>query len=127
MSIGNMAHNYAKAWSSGDPDAVASFYAEDGSIVINRGDPILGRAAVSEMAAGFYAEFPDLVVMLDHLRVAGDHVVFGWILEGTHSETGKTVRVPGWEEWDLNAEGKVAASRGWFDANEYDRQIAEGV
>lgn len=127
MSIENMARDYAAAWSSGDPDAVASYYAEDGSIVINRGDPINGRAAVSEMAAGFYAEFPDLIVMLDHLRIAGDHVMFGWVLEGTHSETGNKVRVPGWEEWDLNAAGKVAVSRGWFDAAEYDRQVAEGI
>lgn len=79
------------------------------------------------MAAGFYAEFPDLVVLLDHLRVAGNHVMFGWTLEGTHSGTGQKVRVPGWEEWDLGADGKVAESRGWFDAGEYERQIAEGI
>ncbi|UWQ83375.1 ester cyclase [Leisingera caerulea] len=127
MNIADTARKYAEAWSSGDPDAVASYYAENGSITINRGDPIEGRKAVSEMAAGFYAEFPDLIVLLDHLRVAGNHVMFGWTLEGTHSGTGQKVRVPGWEEWDLDAEGKVAESRGWFDAGEYERQIAEGI
>ncbi|UWQ49599.1 ester cyclase [Leisingera caerulea] len=127
MNIADTARKYAEAWSSGDPDAVASHYAENGSITINRGDPIEGRKAVSEMAAGFYAEFPDLIVLLDHLRVAGNHVMFGWTLEGTHSGTGQKVRVPGWEEWDLDAEGKVAESRGWFDAGEYERQIAEGI
>ena len=127
MEIEQIAKDYATAWSSGDPDSVASYYAETGQIVINRGDPITGRAAVSEMAAGFYAEFPYLVVRLDHLRVAGDHVIFGWVLEGTHAETKKRVKVPGWEEWDMDAEGKVAMSKGWFDAVEYDRQIAEGI
>ncbi|UWQ58323.1 ester cyclase [Leisingera caerulea] len=127
MNVADTARKYAEAWSSGDPDAVASYYAENGSITINRGDPIEGRKAVSEMAAGFYAEFPDLIVLLDHLRVAGNHVMFGWTLEGTHSGTGQKVRVPGWEEWDLDAEGKVAESRGWFDAGEYERQIAEGI
>lgn len=106
---------------------MASFYTEDGVIEINRGDPIVGRSAVSEMAAGFYAEFPDLVVHLDPLRVAGDHVLFGWLLEGAHSETGNKVRVPGWEEWDMSDDMNVARSRGWFDAVEYDRQVASGV
>lgn len=127
MDIAKMAADYAAAWSSGEPDAVAAFYDENGAIVINRGDEIKGRAAVAEMAAGFYAEFPDLVVHLDHLRVAGDHVLFGWVLEGTHAETKNRVKVPGWEEWDMTDDGKVASSKGWFDAQEYDRQIAEGL
>ena len=127
MNVRAIASDYAKAWSSGDPDAVASYYAEDGSIVINRGDPISGRAAVSEMATGFLAEFPDLHLTVDHLRIAGDHVMFGWTLEGTHSETAYKVRVLRWEEWDLDAQGKVAKSLGWFDAEDYDRQVAEGI
>jgi uncharacterized protein (TIGR02246 family) len=127
MDIKEIAQKYAAAWSSGNPDAVASFYSADGVIVINRGDPISGRIAVSEMASGFYSEFPDLVVSLDHMRVAGDHVMFGWILEGTHSETGNKVRVSGWEEWDLDSDLKVKSSRGWFDSQEYDRQVAEGL
>jgi uncharacterized protein (TIGR02246 family) len=127
VDIKEIAQKYAAAWSSGNPDAVASFYSADGVIVINRGDPISGRIAVSEMASGFYSEFPDLVVSLDHMRVAGDHVMFGWILEGTHSETGNKVRVSGWEEWDLDSDLKVKSSRGWFDSQEYDRQVAEGL
>lgn len=126
MSIENMARAYADAWSSGDPDTVVSFYREDGKITINRGDPIEGRAALREMVAGFYGEFPGLSVRLDHLRVAGNHVLFGWVLEGKHAETGNRVRVPGWEEWDLDDNNKVISSQGWFDAQEYDRQIREG-
>ena len=59
--IRDMAERYAKAWSSHSPEAVASFYEENGKISINNGDPIVGRAAIAEMAAGFYSEFPDLV------------------------------------------------------------------
>ncbi|MEM6942809.1 MAG: nuclear transport factor 2 family protein [Pseudomonadota bacterium] len=114
---------YAAAWCSGDPDAVASFYAKNGSITINRGDPIEGRAAVSGMAAGFYAEFPDLKVYCDSIRGAGDHAIFVWTLEGHHSETGHHVLIGGWEEWDLGTDGKVVRSLGWFDAADYDRQV----
>ena len=117
---------YAKAWSSNDPEGVASFYAEDGEIRINGGDLIKGRAAVAEMAAGFYAEFPDLVVHCDDCRIAGQNALFSWTLEGHHSETGNYVKVPGWEEWELTDDGLVAVSRGRFDAAEYDRQVAGG-
>lgn len=70
-TVRDMATRYAAAWSSQSPDGVASFYAPDGKIAINRADEISGRAAVAEMAAGFYAEFPDLIVHLDDIRAAG--------------------------------------------------------
>ncbi|MEM9909662.1 MAG: nuclear transport factor 2 family protein [Pseudomonadota bacterium] len=127
MKIEDMAKAYAAAWSSGKPEAVVDFYHEDGGIIINGGEPIMGRAAMLDMVRGFYAEFPGLAVELDHLRVAGQHVLFGWMLEGKHAETGNSVRVPGWEEWDLDEDLKVTKSLGWFDAEEYARQIAEGV
>ncbi len=125
--IRDMAERYAEAWTSGSPDAVASFYEEDGRISINNGEPIVGRAAIAEMAQGFYSEFPDLVVHLDEIRTAGDNAVFLWTLEGTHSETGNYVKVGGWEEWTLSDDVLVRESLGRFDAVEYDRQIAEGV
>ena len=127
MSIENLAQDYAAAWSSGDPEQVVSFYHDDGRITINRGDPIIGRAALLDMVSGFYGEFPGLTVKLEHLRVAGTHVMFGWILEGKHAETGNSVSVPDWEEWDLDDNNKVVASLGWFDAAEYERQIQEGI
>lgn len=120
------ARAYAKAWSSNDPEGVASFYASDGVISINGGDPLAGRTAIAEMASGFYAEFPDLTVHLDEFRYAGANALFAWTLEGTHSGTGNHVKVPGWEEWELTEDGEVAVSRGRFDAAEYDRQVQGG-
>ncbi len=125
--IRDMAEGYAKAWSSRSPEAVASFYEENGRITINNGEPIVGRVAIAEMAQGFYNEFPDLVVHLDEIRTAGNNAVFIWTLEGTHSETGQKVRVGGWEEWLLSDNVLVSESRGRFDAVEYDRQVDQGV
>ena len=127
MSIQEIAEAYSQAWSSGNPEAVVSFYRDDGKIIINRGEPIEGRAALLDMVSGFYGEFPGLTVRLEHLRIAGDHVMFGWVLEGKHAETGNQVAVPGWEEWDLDENLKVKTSLGWFDSVEYERQIREGV
>ena len=122
-----MAKNYAKAWCSLSPEAVASFYAPDGQITINKGDAIKGRDAIMEMVSGFYVEFPDLVVRCDEVRTSGDHAIFIWTLEGHHSETKNYVQVGGWEEWELDENTQVKSSLGWFDGQEYERQIAEGL
>ncbi len=115
---------YAEAWSSRQPERVAEFYAEDGQIVINRGEPMRGREAIAKMAAGFYAAFPDLVVRCDDFRLAGAHALFAWTLDGHHVETKRRVRIGGWGEWALDRRDKVAFSRGWFDAVGYENQIA---
>ena len=75
-AVKQVATGYTTAWCSGDPAAVASFYAENGQIAINRGDPLIGRAAITEMAAGFHAEFPDLVILCDSIRTAGNHAIY---------------------------------------------------
>jgi hypothetical protein len=109
------------------PDAVASYFAADGQISINCGEPSKGRAAIAEMAGGFYADVPDMVVHCDGVRAAGSHALLLWTFEGHHATTQNAVRVSGWEEWELGEDLKIVASLGWFDADEYARQIAEGV
>jgi uncharacterized protein (TIGR02246 family) len=117
-----MAAAYTAAWNSGSPQAVASFYAPDGNIVINRGEPWVGRKGIAEMAAGFLADVPDLKLVCDEVRCAGSHVAYFWTFTGTHAATKNPLRVAGWEEWDLNPDLKVVASRGWYDAADYERQ-----
>jgi uncharacterized protein (TIGR02246 family) len=113
---------YTAAWNSGSSEAVASFYAQDGHIVINRGDPWMGQKGVADMAAGFFAEVPDLKLVCDAVRCAGNHAAYFWTFTGTHASTGNSLRVVGWEEWDLGTHEKIAASRGWYDAEDYERQ-----
>ncbi|MCZ6590791.1 MAG: SgcJ/EcaC family oxidoreductase [Alphaproteobacteria bacterium] len=122
----DIAEAYTAAWNSGSPEAIAEFYAKDGRIVINRGEPWKGCTGIAEMAAGFFADVPDLALVCDKVRCAGDHVVFLWTFTGTHSGTQNSLNISGWEEWDLDEDLKVKASRGWFDANDYERQIAGG-
>ena len=119
-----LAAAYAEAWCSKSPEAVAAFFARNGRIRINRGEILVGPTAIAEMAAGFHAAFPDLRVLCDGVRAASDHVLFLWTLEGHHAETRNFVRVGGWEEWELDADLKIATSLGWFDAADYERQIA---
>ena len=41
-----MASAYTAAWNSGSAEAVASFFAANGQIVINRGEPWVGRKVI---------------------------------------------------------------------------------
>ena len=121
-----LAEAYTAAWNSGSPEAVAAFYAEDGRICINRGDPWVGRDGIAAMAAGFFADVPDMRLVCDDVRCAGGHVAYFWTFTGTHAATKRPLRVVGWEEWDLDDELLVRESRGWYDADDYARQASAG-
>ena len=76
------------------------------------------------MAEGFLADVNDMKVMCNEVRPAGDHAVYLWTFTGKDAGTGSPLRVVGWEEWDFDEDGKIKASRGWFDAADYSRQVA---
>lgn len=122
MDIARIAQDYTAAWNSKSAEAVAAFYAPDGEIVINKGEPWSGRDRVRDMAAGFFRDVPDLALTCDDVRGSDMHALFVWTFTGHDAGTGRPLKIHGWEEWDLNADGQVQASRGWFDAAEYARQ-----
>ena len=125
-SVTKMANEYTAAWNSRCPEAVGSFYAEDSQIVINRGEPWKGRAGIREMAAGFFADVPDFSLTCDAIRCAGTHAVYVWTFTGHDAETGNPLKVQGWEEWELGDDLRVKASLGWFDSDDYVRQVEGG-
>ena len=122
----SFATRYAKAWCSHNPDAVAAFFAEHGSLSVNDGPAAVGRAAIAEVAAGFFRDFPDMVVTFDGLQSRGDAVAFHWTLIGTNTGpggSGNRVRISGHELWKFDADGLVCESKGNFDATDYERQV----
>jgi hypothetical protein len=127
MDVEDFARRYTAAWCSGDPSSVAAFYAPHGSLTINGGTPSVGTAGITEAARGFMEAFPNMRVLMDGIRIGDELVEYHWTLVGTNAETGNAVRISGFEEWTLGADGLVADSQGHYDAAEYDRQVAEGV
>ena len=124
------AERYTAAWCSMDPAAVAAHYAPDGSLTINGGTPAVGREALTEVAASFYEALPDMQVYFDDLVVDGERLEYHWTFTGTNTGpggTGNAVRVIGLESWAIGEDGLIATSIGSFDADEYARQLAEGV
>ncbi len=128
--IRQMAEAYTQAWCARSAEAVASFFAENATSVINAGEPTIGRPAIAEAMGAFFKDFPDLVLRMDDLRSGGNQAIYLWTLEGTNSGpggTGNSVRIPGWQNWQLSDDLLIVKADGGFDAVEYERQIREGL
>src|SRR5436309_9181356 len=106
--VEQLARAYTAAWCSRDSARVASHYVPGGMIAINGGD----ATGIAEVAAAFIAAFPDIEVFMDDLVLREDgNVEYRWTFTGTSAETSKSVRLPGYEEWTIAANGLVARAR----------------
>lgn len=124
--VRELARSYTDAWCSRDPARVAAHFVPGGTIAINGGEP----TEVTEVARSFVSAFPDIEVFEDDVVFNDETVEYHWTFTGTNTGpggTGKSVRISGVEEWTLGDHGLVVASRGTFDQEEYDRQLAHGA
>ena len=128
--LNSFGKKYAQAWSSQKPEEVSKYFAPDGSLTVNDGDPAIGTEAITNVAKGFMDAFPDMIVTMDHLVTNSNKTQFHWTLFGTNTGTGGTgnkVRISGFEQWIFNEDGLVQESIGSFDSEEYNRQLNEGA
>lgn len=124
------AKSYAQVWCSQRPNFVASFFAEDGVLQINDGEPAEGTEAITKVVKGFMDAFPDIIVSLDSLTTSSNKTRFYWTLTGTNkglNGTGNKVNINGFEEWTLNEDGLIQESKGYFDEEEYNKQLEFGA
>jgi hypothetical protein len=122
----SFAMRYTTAWCSRSASSVADFYSESGSLTINDGVPAVGRKAVEAAVQNFMTAYPDLVVKFDRLEPNGDRMLYHWTFIGTNSGPGGTaqqVRISGFEDWKIGADGLIADSRGHYDALDWDSQV----
>jgi len=73
---------------------------------------------------------PDMQVYMNDLVADDERIEYHWTFTGTNTGpggTGNAVRVTGYKEWTINADGLIAASMGHYDAADYARQLARGV
>jgi len=125
-SIRSLAEAYTSAWCSQEPERVAAYYEETGSLTVNDGAPAVGRAAITGVARGFMNDFPDMQVLMDELVFHGEEVRYHWTLIGTNTGsggTGRAVRISGFEAWRISEGGLILRSQGHFDSKEYRRQL----
>ncbi len=130
IDVKDLAKRYTAAWCSQNAASVAAFYSDQGSLRVNDGPPAVGRDAITRLAQSFMTAFPDLCVVMDHLRLQTDEPEYHWTLSGTYTGpggTGHTIRISGFERWRIGSDGLIASSQGHFDAAEYRRQLEQGV
>ena len=126
----NFGKKYSEAWCSQKPESVAAFFATNGSLKVNADSPAVGREAITKVAQGFMTAFPDMIVAMDSLITKPNGTEFHWTLTGTNTGpggTGKTVKISGFELWQIDNDGLIQESIGSFDAGEYNRQLKKGV
>jgi hypothetical protein len=117
-TLNDLAIRYTAAWCSQNAASIAAQLSERGSLTINGGELIIGRAAITAAAQGFMTAFPDMVVKMDRLEVDGSHIKYDWTLTGTNTGpggTGRPVRISGVEQWRIGADGLIEESKGQFE------------
>ena len=120
------AQEYTSAWNSSIPEEMASFYAEDGVLTVNNGNPSLGRKQLAETASSYMEAFPDLELTMDSLTRQDDTYRYYWTFKGTNTGpggTGNKVDFSGFEEWTMNEDGLIQNSVGTYDVQNYQRQL----
>ncbi|SDG77823.1 nuclear transport factor 2 family protein [Psychroflexus sediminis] len=118
--------NYTAAWNSKQPEKMASFYAEEGTLSVNKGKPAVGRKQIAATAQSYMHAFPDLKLTMDSLTVQENTYRYYWTFRGTNTGpggTGNKVDFSGFEEWSMSDQGLVQKSVGTYDAEAYQKQL----
>jgi len=121
--IEQLARTYTEAWCSHDVSRIASHYVPGGAIVFNGRE----RVGIEEVANYFVAAFPDGEISMDDLVFKEGSVEYHWTVTGTSAETGKQVRISGYEEWTISTDGPIVESQRHFAEAEYERQLRHGI
>jgi steroid delta-isomerase-like uncharacterized protein len=101
------------AWNGHDPDGVAACYTEDADFIdVALPEPLRGRAAIRDAAAGYMAAFSDLRLEVGEPMISGGRVAQEWTATGTHDgdlmgmpATGRRVTVHGCGVDELGEDG----------------------
>jgi SnoaL-like polyketide cyclase len=124
--VHDFAARYTAAWCSQNAASVAAFFSPQGSLTINSGTSSVGRAAITAAAQSFMTAFPDLHILMDRVIQQGGRTEYHWTLVGTNTGpngTGNSVRISGFESWQIGFDGLITESQGHFDAADYNRQL----
>ncbi len=111
----------ADAWvkaflGSGDPDAFAALFAEDGRIVHPLyKEPIVGRAAIRQLHAAVFDGWEQSNLEVLQKIASGDSVAIQWRFGSTQSATHRRVQLDALSVLRLDSTGKIFEERRYFD------------
>jgi len=117
---------YEAAWRSLVPENPFSYQAKECTVTVNDGEPMIAAEERLGGIIGFMEAFPDLLITMKDIVEEDRGTVFYWNLRGTNTGSGGTgnkVDIDGCEVWKLDNENKIVELKGYFDAEEYERQV----
>ena len=105
------------------------------ALVKGRCEPAVYRGAPVREISALNSTHPSsardtLAPLEDRVGIEDDTIEFRWTFTGANTGpggTGNRVRVSGFEEWSIDADGLIAESQGHFDQTEYERQLEHGL
>jgi predicted ester cyclase len=133
VDLKKVADNIVKAYTSGDPVAIANLYAED-AVVIQPGEVIRGRKAIQESMESNFRAFPDGKIEFLTILPSGNHIVFEQVGSGTNTgpistpegeipPTGKKVEFKAVWIGRISPEGLIEEDRTYYDTADFMRQL----
>ena len=122
-SLTNFGKNYAAAWTSKNPNDLASFFANDGILLDGSGKSAVGRDSIAYVSKIFHDEIPDIIVNLDSMVNSSKGIKFYWTLTGTNTR-GIKIKMNGVEVMELK-NGLISKSQGSYTDEQYDRIVKE--
>lgn len=126
QSSPRLADNFVAAWTSHNPDKLASLFTEDGSYEdVPSGEVARGTAKLRKFAASYFETVPDLKLELRNTSVGSAHGTIEWVFSGTDNglyHTGKKFAVRGVSVFDLRA-GKISRNLDYYDSASIMRQV----
>ena len=108
----SVVREFIEAWSSLDPDKLASYFHEDGTYFNMPAQPVTGRENVKQFIAGFLANWTDTEWDILNIFANGD-VVFAERLDRTKTSQGN-VDLPCAGVFEME-DGKIKVWRDYFD------------
>ena len=117
---------YEKAWRSLVPEEPFSYQAENCVASLNDGSPMISVEERLGRIVGLMEAFPDLLITMREIVEEERGTVFYWNLKGTNTGqegTGNRIDIDGCEVWKLDNDNKITELEGYFDAEEYERQV----
>jgi SnoaL-like domain len=121
--IEQLARSYTEAWCSHDVGRIVDHFVPGGTVAFNGGEPI----GIEEVANYFVAAYPDGEIRMDGLVLKENCVEWHWTVTGTRAETGRQVRIAGFDEWMIGPDGLITESFRHYDEAEYRRQLQYGI
>ena len=120
---------WIEAFASRDSDRIASFYHVDAVNWQIANDPAMGKEAIRDRFAQFFASFPDSHTQVVNIISEGDWVAWEWIGGGTFlgdlgstKATGKPYEIRGSGFFRV-VDGKITLQRGYWDKATWYAQI----